>query len=51
MKTYTLATKHHQTGEIIHFGPLMSIAIATRKQAEMMQLVKYDIFVINTKAI
>jgi len=49
--TYTLATKHSESGAIVWFGPLMSLAIASRKRLDLLAMSpKSEIYVINTKA-
>ncbi len=50
MKNYRLATKT-ETGAIVQFGPLMSMAIAEAKRQTMAKLTQYPVFVINVNAI
>jgi len=47
--TYRLATKTN-TGDVIQFGPLMSMAIAERKRKAMLNLTSYPVYIININA-
>jgi len=48
-KTYRLATKTPK-GEIVQFGPRMSMAIAERKRKAMVALTSHPVYVVNTLA-
>ena len=48
-QTYRLATKTPK-GEIIQFGPRMSMAIAERKRKAMIALTSYPVYIVNTLA-
>jgi len=48
-QTYRLATKTPK-GEIIQFGPRMSMAIAERKRKAMTALTSHPVYIINTLA-
>jgi hypothetical protein len=47
--TYRLATKT-ETGQIIQFGPVMSMAIAERKRKAMKSLTSCPVYVVNINA-
>lgn len=47
--TYRLATKN-KIGEVVQFGPLMSMAIAERKRKAMAALTSYPVYIVNTQA-
>ena len=47
--TYRLATKT-KTGDVVQFGPLMSMAIAERKRKAMAALTSYPVYIVNTHA-
>lgn len=51
LKTYRLATKT-KTGDVIAFGPVMSMPVANRKRAELDRLTpeSVSVYVINTLA-
>ena len=50
-RNYTLATKHNESGSIVWFGPLMSLAMASRKRLDLLAMSpKSEIYVINTTA-
>lgn len=44
---YRLATKNN-IGEVIQFGPFMSMAIAERKRKAMIALTSYPVYIVNT---
>ena len=48
-QTYRLATKTPR-GEIIQFGPRMSMAIAERKRKAMIALTSHPVYIVNTLA-
>jgi len=47
--TYRLATKT-KTGDVVQFGPRMSMAIAERKRKAMTALTSYPVYIVNTLA-
>jgi len=49
-QTYRLATKT-KTGDVVQFGPRMSMAMADRKRKAMVALTSYPVYVINVNAI
>lgn len=49
-QSYRLATKTN-TGEIVQFGPAMSMAIAERKRKAMASLTSYPVYIINVNSI
>ena len=49
LQAYRLATKT-KTGEIIQFGPRMSMAIAERKRKAMTALTSHPVYIVNTLA-
>ena len=49
VNNYRLATKTPK-GEIIQFGPRMSMAIAERKRKAMVALTSYPVYIVNTVA-
>jgi len=48
-QTYRLATKTN-TGDVVQFGPLMSMAIAERKREAMISLTSHPVYIINTES-
>lgn len=46
---YRLATKT-ETGNIVQFGPVMSMAIAERKRKAMSLLTSYPVYIVNIHA-
>lgn len=46
---YRLATKTN-TGHIVQFGPVMSMAIAERKRKTMVALTSHPVYIVNTLA-
>jgi len=48
-QTYRLATKTPK-GEIVQFGPRMSMAIAERKRKAMVALTNHPVYIVNTLA-
>ena len=46
---YRLATKTPK-GEIVQFGPRMSMAIAERKRKAMVALTSHPVYIVNTLA-
>ena len=48
-QTYRLATKTPK-GEVVQFGPCMSMAIAERKRKAMIALTSYPVYIVNTLA-
>jgi len=49
LQTYRLATKT-KTGDVVQFGPRMSMAIAERKRKAMAALTSYSVYIVNTLA-
>jgi hypothetical protein len=47
--TFTLATKDNKTGAVVWFGPLMSLKLASDKQATFQGL-GHTVYVINTRS-
>ena len=48
-QTYRLATKTPK-GDVVQFGPRMSMAIAERKRKAMIALTSYPVYIVNTLA-
>jgi len=48
-QTYRLATKT-KTGDVVQFGPRMSMAIAERKRKAMVALTSHPVYIVNTLA-
>jgi len=46
---HRLATKT-KTGEIVQFGPRMSMATAERKRKAMIALTSYPVYIVNVNA-
>jgi len=46
---YRLATQN-KIGEVVQFGPVMSMAIAERKRKAMVALTNYPVYIININA-
>jgi len=46
---YRLATKT-KTGDVVQFGPRMSMATAERKRKAMVALTSYSVYIVNTLA-
>jgi len=46
---YRLATKT-KTGDVVQFGPRMSMAIAERKRKAMVALTSHPVYIVNTLA-
>jgi len=49
VNNYRLATKT-KTGDVVQFGPRMSMAIAERKRKAMAALTSHPVYIINTLA-
>jgi len=49
MQNYRLATKT-KTGDVVQFGPRMSMATAERKRRAMIALTSYPVYIINVHA-